>query len=148
MANTDRARKLLVRTALVTSTTIATLIGAQNLAMLDARAFQGIEMADTNTDQEIIVVTPDAIRTPLPVERAAPNMTILHAAPSITILRQSGQISTSQTASTSPLSIQPPSPSSIQPPPSSIQPPSPSQITAPNPIVVQQPVPQRSRSSR
>jgi hypothetical protein len=133
MANTDRARKLLVRTALVTSTTIATLVGAQNFAMLDARSFQAATPDPVTQPNDIVVVTPVATRTPVFVERAAPDITILHAAPSITILRQSGQITMSQPVTASVTSIQPPAPS---------------QITAPDPVVVQQPVPQSSRSSR
>jgi hypothetical protein len=132
MANTDRARKLLVRTALVTSTTIATLVGAQNFAMLDARDFP-IDLTPSSEPNEVVVVTPSATRTPVQIERAAPDITILQAAPSITILRQSGQINTSQPTAANVTSIQPPAPS---------------QITAPNPVVVQQPVPQRSQSSR
>lgn len=134
MTNSDRARKMLARTALVTSTTIATLVGAQNFAMLDARTIQATEAANTPESPEVVVVTPVATNTPAPIERAAPSITILHAAPSITILRQSGQ----------PVRAQPPAPSMT-----SIQPPAPSQIAAPAPVVVvQQPVPQPSRSSR
>ena len=132
MANTDRARKLLVRTALVTSTTIATLIGAQNFAMLDARDFQ-MDLTPSSEPNDVVVVTPAVTRTPVQVERAAPNITILHAAPSITILRQSGQITTAQGVVANVTGIQPPVPA---------------QITAPDPVVVQQPVPQRSRASR
>ena len=132
MTNSDRARKMLARTALVTSTTIATLVGAQNFAMLDARAFQATEAANTPAAPEVVVVPPDAVNTPVALERAAPSITILHAAPSITILRQSGQA----------VRVQPSAPSVT-----SIQPPAPSQIAAPV-VVVQQPVPQPSRSSR
>lgn len=133
MANTDRARKLLVRTALVTSTTIATLIGAQNFAMLDARNFQ-TEATPSNEPNEVVVVTPVATRTPVPVERAAPDITIMNVAPSITILRQSGQAN----------AVQPVAAANV----TSIQPPAPAQIEAPSPVVVQQPIPQRSQSSR
>jgi len=133
MTNTDRARKLLVRTALVTSTTIATLIGAQNFAMLDLRNLQTEEADRTAEPDDVAVVIPTAIHTSVPVERAAPEITILHIAPSITILRQSGQVNTTQSTT-----------ASVAP----IQPPAPSQITAPNPVVVPQPVPQNSHSSR
>lgn len=143
MANTDRARKLLVRTALVTSTTIATLIGAQNFAMLDARDFQ----MNTKTDgsAELVVVTPSATITPAAITRSAPGITVIQAAPSITILRQAGQVTTSQ--QNAPAAVSAPGVASIQPP-------APSQLAAPQPVVVQQPavvqqaVPQRSRSSR
>ncbi|MCL4876776.1 MAG: hypothetical protein KJ064_08965 [Anaerolineae bacterium] len=122
MANPDRTRKLLVRTALVTSTTIATIVGAQNLAMLDANQFLATE---TPVTENVIALSPSATVTAAAVIRAAPEITVLQAAPSIIILRQSGQVSTT-----------------------TIQPPTPAQIAAPDPVIVQQPVPQRSQSSR
>lgn len=126
MANTDHARKLLVRTALVTSTTIATLVGAQNFAMLDARSFYTPEEIPSN---EVVVVAPLTNDVPTTILRTEPNITILHRAPNITILRQSGEVNTASVATR-------------------IQPPAPSQIAAPAPVIVQQPIPQRSRASR
>lgn len=129
MSNTDRARKLLVRSALVTSATVATVIGAQNLATLDAR-----ELALTPTPLSDTVLV--EVSTPAAVERVAPSIIIQHAAPSIIVLRQSGQqnsaVSVIQSGATT----------------SSIQPPAPVQVTAPEPVIVQQPVVQSSRSSR
>ncbi len=124
MANSDRARKLLVRTALVTSTTIATLVGAQNLAMLDASQFLATQAPVT---ENVVASSPNATNTPAAVIRAAPDLTILKAAPSVIILRQSGEAAT-----TLPV----------------IQPPVPAQIAAPDPVIVQRPATQRSRSSR
>jgi len=144
MANTDRARKLLVRTALVTSTTIATLFGAQNFAMLDARDFQP-EIPDLNAESnEVVVVTPVATRTPAPVERAAPSIEIRTAAPSITILRQAGDTSS---LNTSPVTransvIQPPAPVEMAAPEPVII-----QGEAPSPIVIQRQVPAAPSSS-
>jgi hypothetical protein len=131
MANTDRARKLLVRTALVTSTTIATIVGAQNLAMLDANQFLA-RLTPATVDG--MAFSPNTMPTPVEIVQAAPEITILQAAPSIIILRQSGEVSAALpvTGSTN----------------NSIQPPIPAQITAPDPVIVQQPVPQQSRSSR
>ncbi|PJF43683.1 MAG: hypothetical protein CUN55_07805 [Phototrophicales bacterium] len=140
MTNTDRARKLLIRSALVTSTTIATLIGAQNLAVLDARNFQ-VDTSLSSKSNEVGVVIPSDMPTPVQIEQVAPSVTIQHAAPSVIILRQSGQLSTSKPSVANVTSIQPPVPSQIQPP-------VPSQINPPAPVVVQQPVQQRSRSSR
>lgn len=133
MANTDRARKLLVRTALVTSTTIATLIGAQNLAMLDASQFLATE---TPVTDNVDALLPGGTNTPVAVMRAAPELTILQAAPSIIILRQSGEVSAALPLNGGANSN------------TTIQPPIPAQISAPNPVIVQQPVPQPSRSSR
>lgn len=133
MANTDRARKLLVRTALVTSTTVATIVGAQNLAMLDASRFLATQ---TPLTDNTVVLSPVETATPVGVIRAAPEITILQAAPSIIILRQSGELSAALPVTGGTNSN------------TTIQPPNPSQITAPNPLIVQQPVPQQSRSSR
>src|SRR5687768_4670350 len=109
MANTDRARKLLVRTALVTSTTIATLIGAQNLAMLDASQLQATQ---TPLTDNVVARSLNENNTPVPVIHAAPEVTILQVAPSIVILRQSGEVAITLPA---------------------IQPPNPVQISAPDP---------------
>ncbi len=133
MANTDRARKLLVRTALVTSTTIATIVGAQNLAMLDASQFLATE---TPVTENVTALSPNTTATPVEVVRAAPELTILQEAPSIIILRQSGEVSATRPVTGSTNNTTP------------IQPPIPAQIAAPDPVIVQQPVPQQSRSSR
>ncbi len=133
MANTDRARKLLVRTALATSTTIATLVGAQNLAMLDANQFLATE---TPANLDGIGVSPNATPTPVEIVQTAPEITVLHTAPSIIILRQSGEVSAALPVAGS---------SNTN---NTIQPPIPAQIAAPDPVIVQQPVPQNSRSSR
>ncbi|MEQ8677224.1 MAG: hypothetical protein RLP44_09460 [Aggregatilineales bacterium] len=131
MANTDRTRKLLVRTALATSTTIATLVGAQNFAMLDTRDFQ---LTD-NELLETVGINTTSDSTNMTIAHSAPQITIMHVAPSITVLRQSGQTTatTTQAVAMNPVNIQPPVPS---------------QITVPQPVVVQQPRAQRSRSTR
>jgi len=118
MANPDRTRKLLVRSALVTSATIATFVGAQNLAMLDATRLEAM-------------FTP----TPVPVVHAAPDLVIQQAAPSIIILRRAGQ--TGDVAVNPAASL-----------PVVIQPPAPAEVAVPAPVIVQQPIIQSSRSSR
>lgn len=143
--NTERARKLLVRTALVTSTTIATLVGAQNFAMLDARAFQSPTSTDSpNSVSDIVVLPIENTPTPMPVVAVAPDIQILQAAPHITILRQAGQTSPSAQKANPVAAV------STNNQAVNIQPPAPMQIAAPQPVVVQQPQPvtQRSRSSR
>jgi hypothetical protein len=124
MTNTDRTRKLLVRTALVTSTTIATIVGSQNLAILDANRFLATETPAAGT-----VIAP----TPVEVVLSAPELTISQAAPSIIILRQSGTVRPVTGSTNSNTAIQPPVPA---------------QIAAPDPVIIQQPIPQQSRSSR
>ena len=64
MANPDRARKLFVRSALVTSTTIATFVGAQNLAMLDATR---LETMLTPSPEVAIVTRLPETTMPVPV---------------------------------------------------------------------------------
>lgn len=133
MANTDRARKLLVRTALATSATIATLVGAQNLAMLDASQ---LNMTETAVAQNAGEVSPVGTATPVTINHTAPALTILHVAPGIVILRQSGQAATAKPVTVAANAT------------GSFQPPVPAQVTVPQPVIVQQPIRQRSRSSR
>lgn len=93
MANGDRARRWLVRTALVTSSTVATLIGAQTLVAIDQPA----------SEEQI----QPASQTALP--EAAPSSVIIHAAPSIVIMRQSGNVpNVAQAPSVTPTQIMPP----------------------------------------
>jgi hypothetical protein len=134
MANSDRTRKLLVRSALVTSTTIATFVGAQNLAMLDATR---LEAMFTPSPEATLVNPLPEITTPVPVVPAAPSLTIQQAAPSIVILRHAGEAAFHANPEVNPDG------STVV-----IQPPIPSEISAPIPVIVQQPIVQSSRSSR
>jgi hypothetical protein len=115
--NADRSRKLLIRTALVTTSTIATLVGAQNLAMLDARQNEPI-FALEPTQPLIQTIAVTAVPTAM-----TPTVEIIHAAPKVTILRSAGQAGP----------IQPPS--ALQQ--VAIQPPAPIQLAAPQPVIVQ-----------
>ncbi len=133
MANPDRARKLLVRSALVTSTTIATFLGAQNLAMLDTRQFELL----LTPSPEVVNMLPPTEAIPPTVQAAAPTLVIQQAAPSIIILRQSAN----------PGSGSQPTPFIVQQL-AAIQPPAPAVISVPAPVIVQQPIRQSSRSSR
>lgn len=133
MSNADRARKMLVRTALVTSATVATLIGAQSLAMLDARAVLNSDVPDPTASQRVLVVTPEWSGATAEVKSTTPEVNIQVASPSITILRQSGALSTAK-----------PNVTSVN----QLRPPSASLIVAPEPVILQQPAPERGRSSR
>lgn len=141
MANPDRARKLLIRTALATSSTIATLFGAQNLALLDGTTFQQVEAVTTTT------ITADT--TALTIEQAEPSLVIQKTAPNFVILRHA-------TNGTNSANTQPPS-QNQNVNTRNIQPPIPSQMAAPAPIIVQQagqtvyvqqPAPQITESSK
>jgi hypothetical protein len=168
MVNTDRARKLLVRSALVTGSTIATLVGAQNLAMLDASQFQQLTSVDLSPSAvtqdvqvEIVeVVPPTLAETSMPpvVEPSQPTATnvITHAVPSITVLRQSGNPgavisnTNSNAGSSAPIVIQPPV-ASLMATPAPVVVQSQQQttyVTVPQVVTVNQPVQQNTRSSR
>lgn len=135
MPNPDRTRKLLVRSALVTSVTIATFVGAQNLAMLDAARIEAI----FTPSPEAVIVNPLAeTTTPVPVIHAAPDLVIQQAAPSIIVLRRAGGAAV--TAS--------PGVNTFNATTVGIQPPAPAEVAAPAPVIVQQPIVQSSRSSR
>lgn len=150
MANNERGRKLLIRSAMVTGTTIATLVGTSNLAMLDARALQAT-LTPSNTANEVALITEAAPQSAdTDIMNTAPGITILHTAPSITVLRQSS--TTQQVASANNSVIQPPVPAEIAPPDPIIQsqPNTTVQQSAPqaNAPVVQNIVSPRTRSSR
>jgi hypothetical protein len=136
MAAADRARKLLIRTAFVTSTTIATLVGAQNLAMLDAKQFLPTE-TDSGQNTTALQATDTALQPP--VTSTLPDATIVQVAPSITILRQSGQ-QTILAQQTIPAASNTNTTTVIQPPAA--------QVAAPQAVVVQQASRQRTRSSK
>ena len=151
MANQDHFRKLLIRSALVTSSTIATLVGAQTLMLLDAEEFNeastdvsveepvevepligSVSAAPTQTleqNEATQEVNPTLEDTPT-VAPTETEIVIQHAAPSIVILRQSGQSS-----------LPTPTNSHVASNNSFIQPPSPVQLAPPAPIVVEQPAP-------
>ena len=132
MANVDRTRKLLVRTALVTSSTIATLIGAQNLALLDTDQIKQI-LAPTIEPTAALSLTSNLTSQAGATAQVSPTIEIVHAAPSITILRQAGQTGSIQPASTNQTAIQPPNPVQLAAPQPVIV-----QGEAPPPIIVQQ----------
>ncbi|RMG79378.1 MAG: hypothetical protein D6712_19770 [Chloroflexi bacterium] len=174
MANSDRGRKLLIRTALVTGSTVATLFGAQNLAVLDQNTFGNFE--DNATDAATTIQLPEATQAVdsavLPDAATGENSTanimptptqVLRTSPNIVVLRQPGQPQvvqnnqgTGQTNSAAPVQVN----TSIQPPAPVVQaPPAPQVVQAPAPVVVQQqavpapqpapaPRPARTRSSR
>lgn len=148
MASSDNARKLLVRTALVTGSTVATLFGAQTLALMDAQTFSQIltpeavtNPAETVAQQDIIEISPTT------------QVVIQRAAPSVTILRRPGttgaQAAAPQT-STAGMVIQPPSPVVLAAPAPVIVQQAGSQVASagPAPVIVQAPPPTRTRPSR
>lgn len=128
MANADRTRKLLVRTFLVTGSTVATIIGAQTLVALDERTFANT--ADVNADTALVDSSAQTITN------AAPEITINRAAPSIVILRQ-GQQTPQVVASAPTVQLQQPQISAPQP-----------QLNTQQQLTLQQLLSMRSRSTR
>ncbi len=157
MANNDRTRKLLVRSAMVSSVTIATLVGAQNLALLDASRFASMTASSFDATvapvDAAIVVPLVATVTPLTLPKPASDVVIQLAAPSMIILRQSGTVAVSATdgqtqnpTTVNTRVIQPPVAAQIAAPdPVFVQQ---QAVSAPQPVVVQQPQVQQSRSTR
>lgn len=145
MANPDRARKLLIRTALATGSTIATLLGAQNLALLDSALFQPTTLLPAEPAATTITST-------LVPAQTTPDLIIQQAAPNFVILRHANP---SGNSSAAPVNVQ--SNTAQTDGRVVFQPPVPNALAAPSPIVVQQPgqtvyvqqpVPQTSKSSR
>ena len=122
MANISKSKQFLVRTVLVAGSTVATLIGAQSIALFDQRAQLTPEVAPTVSTQTL-----------LPVQQ--PTTEILHQAPSIIILRQPQSALPNVRPVVNTPAIAPPNP----------------QISAPAPVIVQQQqqqAPATSHSSR
>ena len=107
MANPNQGRKLLVRTALVTGATVATLIGAQSLSMLDASGLES-EAAAGSPSVEKVTTTGEVI--------AAPQGETRHAAPSVIVLRRPGQPMGAAGAGSGSITIQPPNPVQLRNP--------------------------------
>jgi hypothetical protein len=133
MANTERARKLLVRSMIATSTTVSTLFGAQMLATIDLAKVSASSgdmdqsaSVDVQPVEELILSTPTLLPTVIPPTQS---MTY-RSAPSITILRQPGQV-TSRTQSNEN--------TVVEAAPLVIQPPNPVAVAQPDPIIVPAP---------
>lgn len=129
--STDRGRKLLVRTALVTSVTVATLIGAQNLAMLDQKRFELSQASSGNPD--LILLPPPSQpenQTSLVAGETARPSEIRHVAPNLVILRQPGVVNADTPPATNTQNAL------VN---GAILPPNPVALAAPAPVIVQQP---------
>jgi hypothetical protein len=142
------SKRLLIRSGLVTGSTLATLMGAQILATLDQQQFNTestAKIAPIATDDVNLSVVPDVNTIPL-LPTAANTPVAVQAAPNIVILRHPGQtaVTIEDTAPSEPpaqvsgpqiaarVAIQPPNPVAIAPPAPVII-----QGEAPPPIIVQ-----------
>jgi hypothetical protein len=119
----DRSKRLAIRATLVTSSTVATILGAQSLALIDLQR----QAADPTEVSEPATAAPLNSNTPI-FEATLQPRTPAAAAPFIVILRGSTKATAPQT--------------SAQPP--AIQPPAPVEIVPPAPVIVQQAAPQVS----
>lgn len=99
-AGLNSTKRFLVRLSLITSSTMATMVGAQSLAVMDRQ--------------------PDNISVPQPNVVVSNNTAVPQAPPSIVILRHPGQASTAsnsaQPAAQTGVVVQPPQPVTIAPP--------------------------------
>lgn len=150
MSNLDRSRKLFVRSILAGTSTLATLMGAQSLALIDNQAF-----ADDSEDTVIeLTAIPTLMSFPTtePVlENSIPTATadpvLLKVEPSITIFRQSGAVNDTTLTTVDPQPqeltvLSNSSPQMIAPPnPVELQTPDPI-IIVEDPVIIQQPVQQ------
>lgn len=129
----DRSRKLFIRAALVSGSTVATLIGAQSLTWIDAARFALTATPASSAELSTNTLLPEAAITHI-----APSLAIHYSAPSLVVLRRAGVPSqasapvnaNAQTAPVSLGSIQPPAPVVNQT----------ETIVVDQPVIVQQPV--------
>ncbi len=136
MANLDRSKKALVRVALVSGSTIATLVGAQTVATIDQTA----RLNDAIPAATEAAPAPTATMQPT----AQPTALIFHQAPSVVLLRTPQSPTTNTRSVNSAPVIAPPAAQMILPP-------NPQAISGPAPVIVQQQqqqAPVASQSSR
>lgn len=132
------SRRLLIRSGLVTGSTLAALMGAQILATLDQKQF------DTEATPEIAPITPASAALPASPTVAPPTLVptvtstaeIIEAAPNIVILRHPGQIAAA-TGNSASLATQQPTPRPQVAARVNIQPPNPVAVAPPAPVIVQ-----------
>lgn len=122
MSGMTATKRFIIRTSLITGSTLATIFGAQSLAALDTQLFATNANANT-ADPAAPMTLPQSVTVAAPSPTSEPRQ----AEPSIVILRRQGQSSTTTQAA-----------SSSSAPVVSIQPPAPIQVQAPAPVVVQQ----------
>jgi hypothetical protein len=133
-SNDDRSRKLFIRAALVSGSTVATLIGAQSLTWIDAARFAITATPDSSAE----VSSSTNLQAEAAITHIAPSLAIHYSPPSLVVLRRAGvpsQTSASlnpsgQSAPVSLGSIQPPAPIVNQQ----------QTIVVDQPVIVQQPV--------
>lgn len=123
MSGMTATKRFIIRTSLITGSTLATILGAQSLAALDTSLFATNANANTPaTNPAAPMALPETVTVAVPSPTSEPRQ----AEPSIVILRRTGQTTTSTTAQASSAPVV------------SIQPPAPVQVQAPAPVVVQQ----------
>ena len=117
--------RFIIRTSLVTGSTIAAFVGAQSLAALDLSQQNDIVVSDFTAEPVGDVTLVEQPVTPS-IQQAEPSLDIRAVEPNIVILRRSDGSSVNPTTvqtSTTTTALQPPNAVVVQPP---------------NPVVVQQ----------
>jgi len=139
MSSLDRSRKLFVRSVLAGTSTLATLMGAQSLALMDNQAFDVGEDVIELTAIPTLMSFPTAQPT-LAVEDN-PDPTAVRVVPNITIFRQAGALDSTDGASASITTDVNSGVAVSNNPINAILPPNPVEVQAPEPVViVEQPV--------
>lgn len=147
MSQSDRSRKLFVRSVLAGTSTLATLMGAQSLAMIDNIPIDDAAIEDAVLELTLMPTiatfpTPEAIPTDRNTARLEDTLepTLMKVEPSITIFRQAGSANVandelSDTTAQQNTTIEVMSNTSTNTN-RVIQPPSPVELAAPEPIVI------------
>jgi hypothetical protein len=170
------AKRFLIRTSLITGSTLATILGAQNLAVLDLSSNSSVDTTSadqpvaTDSGSTVVIIAPygsgdsasgtvlDALTTTIPMLPTAtptltptlimPTATQLAAAPQIVIVEHDGN--TNQQSVTTVVTVVVPPTATVVPPTATPYPTAtliPPTIVSPGSIFVQ-PQPRRTRSSR
>lgn len=121
MSGMTATKRFIIRTSLITGSTLATIFGAQSLAALDTHLFATNASANTSSPAAPVAL-PQSVTIATPSPTSEPRQT----EPSIVILRRPGQTTTQALSSASSAPVV------------AIQPPAPVQVQAPVPVVVQQ----------
>ncbi|GEM_PF-1000136 len=137
MSNLDRSRKLFVRSVLAGTSTFATLMGAQSLALIDNQMFED-DTAYSDTMELTAIPTLMPFPTAIPTNEIQSDIepTIAHIAPNITIFRQAGASNASSDSMSASVDSDVVVETATVNTTSVILPPNPIELQAPEPIVI------------
>jgi hypothetical protein len=134
------SRKIAVRAALTTGCTVATIIGAQTIAVQQQPPPDLDDLATAEASSQL-PLSPTPFQTESVSPTPQPTIAIQYAAPSIVIVRQPNRLAQAAAAQPNVISptavAQPQSTVAQQAPQRQILPPQPVAIAAPDPVIVQ-----------